>query len=209
MSRKLYGGAIEAVLPRPFKDVSDLRQVPDHQEVFVDQDSEASLIVELLSLDADVADEHAVQHYFNQLAEHNEAATSAVLDQAIVADPSFMLSFSAHPRMALVGRQSVPKHRPEGEGAEADDVCIVLVLVRLRDVTTDLLCSLNMPFPSTGTIAGGGGELSADLSVAQLIPALSTTTPTDTSTREPQAIALQVLRDFVNSMVIKDRGLFC
>mmetsp|Transcript_14202 Transcript_14202/g.31859 ORF Transcript_14202/g.31859 Transcript_14202/m.31859 type:complete len:207 (-) Transcript_14202:175-795(-) len=206
MSRKLYGGAIEAVLPRPFKDVSDLRQVPDHQEVFVDQDSEASLIVELLSLDADVADEHAVQHYFNQLAEHNEAATSAVLDQAIVADPSFMLSFSAHPRMALVGRQSVPKHRPEGEGAEADDVCIVLVLVRLRDVTTDLLCSLNMPFPSAiAAAAAGEGELRADFNVAQLIPALSTTTPST----EPQAIALQMLRDFVNSMVIKDRGLFC
>ncbi|KAJ1397644.1 hypothetical protein B484DRAFT_458656 [Ochromonadaceae sp. CCMP2298] len=206
MPRTLYGGAIEAVLPASFRDVSDLRQVPDHQEVFVDQGSEASLIVELLSLDADVADEHAVQHYFNQLAEHNEAATSAVLDQAIVADPSFMLSFSAHPRMALVGRQSVPKHRPEGEGAEADDVCIVLVLVRLRDVTTDLLCSLNMPFPSAiAAAAAGEGELRADFNVAQLIPALSTTTPST----EPQAIALQMLRDFVNSMVIKDRGLFC
>lgn len=32
---------------------SEIRQVPDNQEVFVDQDSEASLILELLELERD------------------------------------------------------------------------------------------------------------------------------------------------------------
>lgn len=32
--RSLYGGAMTAAVPKTFDDVSDFRQVPDHQEVF-------------------------------------------------------------------------------------------------------------------------------------------------------------------------------
>jgi hypothetical protein len=46
--RELFGDGIKIKVPKSFKDVSDFRQVPDHQEVFVSGDSDASLIVELL-----------------------------------------------------------------------------------------------------------------------------------------------------------------
>lgn len=49
-----------------------LTQVPDHQEVYVDRDSEMSLIVELLSYDEDVSDDQAAAHYYNDLAQCNE-----------------------------------------------------------------------------------------------------------------------------------------
>lgn len=46
--RELFGGALSIKVPKDFKDVSAFRQVPDHQEVFVSNDSDDSLIVELL-----------------------------------------------------------------------------------------------------------------------------------------------------------------
>lgn len=46
--RELFGGALSIKVPKDFKDVSVFRQVPDHQEVFVSNDSDDSLIVELL-----------------------------------------------------------------------------------------------------------------------------------------------------------------
>lgn len=47
---KLYGGAIESSLPSGIKDVSDFRQVPDNQEVFILEDGpkDISIIFDLL-----------------------------------------------------------------------------------------------------------------------------------------------------------------
>ena len=70
--RELFGGAITIMLPETFEDVSILREIPDHQEVFVDKDSEVSLIVELLEHDGTVSDEHAPTYYFKDLATCNE-----------------------------------------------------------------------------------------------------------------------------------------
>ena len=46
--RELFGGGISLKVPVDFEDVSDFRQVPDNQEVFVSKHSDATLIVELL-----------------------------------------------------------------------------------------------------------------------------------------------------------------
>jgi hypothetical protein len=70
--RELFGGAITIMLPETYEDVSILREIPDHQEVFVDKDSEVSLIVELLEHDGTVSDENAPTYYFKDLATCNE-----------------------------------------------------------------------------------------------------------------------------------------
>ena len=46
--RGLFGGAIIVKVPKDFKDVSQFRQVPDNQEVFVSSTSDETLIIELL-----------------------------------------------------------------------------------------------------------------------------------------------------------------
>ncbi|KAM1102734.1 hypothetical protein ACFX19_011526 [Malus domestica] len=46
--RPLFGGAITSTFPLRFQDVSNIRQVPDHQEAFVDPARDESLIFELL-----------------------------------------------------------------------------------------------------------------------------------------------------------------
>lgn len=54
-SQSLFGGALTMDLASHYTDVSELRQVPDHQEVFIEQDAtnstaSSSLIIELLEM---------------------------------------------------------------------------------------------------------------------------------------------------------------
>jgi hypothetical protein len=47
-------------------------QVPDTQEVFADEASEASIIVEILGYEDSVSDEAAAEYYFRDMAETNQ-----------------------------------------------------------------------------------------------------------------------------------------
>lgn len=47
ISTPLFGGAIVCDLPSNFADVSKLRQVPDNQEVYIDQDGFTSIIFDI------------------------------------------------------------------------------------------------------------------------------------------------------------------
>lgn len=50
--RGLFGGAIEVQLPERLVDVSNFRPVPDNQEVFADGNTDESVIVEVVVIDA-------------------------------------------------------------------------------------------------------------------------------------------------------------
>ena len=45
---ELYGGAMSIELPETFRNAAEFRQIPDHQEVFVDHETENSIIIEIL-----------------------------------------------------------------------------------------------------------------------------------------------------------------
>jgi hypothetical protein len=60
---------------------SQLREVPDHQEVFADTETEESIIVELLELEANVPNESCAMYHFQQIAEHNEALQTEIMAQ--------------------------------------------------------------------------------------------------------------------------------
>jgi len=177
--RELFGGAISLQLPETYEDVSLLREVPDHQEVFVDRDSDASLIVELLEHDGAVSDDHAPAHYFRDLAACNDAEGSSVLDYAgVVAHAAFVPLLKVDPKRcvkcAAVGRQRITKFRSAppsasagaagavaAAAAEGDDVAIVMCVVRLLDVLTDILITLNVPVSSDSWEAFPGGPTAA------------------------------------------------
>lgn len=59
---------------------SQMREVPDNQEVFVDTTggSDVSLIVELLEYRPDIGDGGYAQFLFQDLAEHNEASNVTI-----------------------------------------------------------------------------------------------------------------------------------
>lgn len=71
--RQLFGGAILVELPTEFVDVSNVRDVPDHQEVFANQDTDQSVIIEILERENSIKKpEDCVAYFFNDLAEHND-----------------------------------------------------------------------------------------------------------------------------------------
>jgi Ran-interacting Mog1 protein len=69
--RELFGGAVELSLPARLVDVSQIRPVPDHVEMFVDQAIDQSVLVEILEQRADLPDANMARFHFEVLAEHN------------------------------------------------------------------------------------------------------------------------------------------
>ena len=65
--RELFGGAIEMHVPERFSDISDFRQVPDHQECFADGIIDQSLMVELLDHKEEVRDEESARFFYEDL----------------------------------------------------------------------------------------------------------------------------------------------
>lgn len=205
--RPLYGGAMTALLTPQFMDASDVRLVPDNQEVLVDAASDASIIVELLELDPSLTAANALSHHFNELAAANETQHFTVLSECTAMPTAcFMPALAPHRRMALIGKQMVRKHH--AANAPWDVVYICMVLVRLEAVTTDLLICLNLPIK--GTLAMGDGDLLA-LDQA-LCPAVLQQAQAQGQTAALPQHALwekvEVFRGFVNSLQIVDWGLF-
>jgi hypothetical protein len=144
--RELYGGAISTVLPDSFEDVSVFRQVPDHQEVFVDKHTDMSFIVELLGYESGVKDAQAATYFFTDLAESNEAAETLIDYEGMMNDPNFMPKLgSSFPKCSIRGRQSISKFRTRSD-IPIDMVQIFMVVVRLPSVETDVLITLNAPY---------------------------------------------------------------
>eukprot|EP00386_Alphamonas_edax_P008756 GDKI01028524.1.p1 GENE.GDKI01028524.1~~GDKI01028524.1.p1 ORF type:complete len:112 (-),score=32.43 GDKI01028524.1:5-340(-) len=79
----LFGGAFSCSLPPSFKDVSAIREVPDHQEVFADTATDCSLMVEILQ-PAPVPDAEAVGFHFEDLASANDALERRLFEQRVV-----------------------------------------------------------------------------------------------------------------------------
>lgn len=78
----LYGGAITCDIPSTWRDVSQIRQVPDHQEVYQEfsPDIAASgtgpcIVFEILQREECVRNEDASRFFLNDLADANSAPT--------------------------------------------------------------------------------------------------------------------------------------
>ncbi|KAJ8320118.1 hypothetical protein KUTeg_001705 [Tegillarca granosa] len=82
--RTLFGGALSAVLPPGAADVSQIRQIPDNQEVFTHSQTDQSLIIEILEM-VQEPDESAIKcssawYVLGQqnIAKYNEAAKNQI-----------------------------------------------------------------------------------------------------------------------------------
>jgi hypothetical protein len=121
---RLFGGALLVDLDKfSLQDASELRQVPDNQEVFVGRDSDMSIVIELLEYDSSMT----VESHFSELANDNQADESVILEREGTA--------------VLHGVQTVSKFNK----AQKDKVHIYLGLLRLEEYKTDILMSINCP----------------------------------------------------------------
>ncbi|KAJ2005173.1 hypothetical protein GGI04_002120 [Coemansia thaxteri] len=78
MRRDLFGGAMSIDLCDDMVDVSEIRQVPDNQEVFVSTNSDDSVIIEILE-GVDEADGFdALRFHYAQVADLNDDPDSGI-----------------------------------------------------------------------------------------------------------------------------------
>ncbi|KAJ6652356.1 hypothetical protein lerEdw1_011586 [Lerista edwardsae] len=134
----LFGGAFSAFLPPGGLDVSDLRQVPDNQEVFVHPNTDQSIIIELLEYQAGVPDDNAARYHFEDVA--GASAGAEVLSQEPLV-PHLLALEGCSSAWRLTACQLVAKFNEEAK----NKVTLHLVLLRLPQYGTDLLLTFNDP----------------------------------------------------------------
>lgn len=136
---------------------SDLRQIPNTQEVFLSPDSDVSFVVEILQrVDAN-DDENAVKYglsflpdrfvnpmdrfHFDSLAHDNSATLQEILHTVLPSETQKSLPpATPHPIM-LVGQQEVQKFH----GSTSDRVNILMALYRVEAKGVDIVFTANVP----------------------------------------------------------------
>ncbi|KAI0736883.1 Mog1p/PsbP-like protein [Fomitopsis betulina] len=142
-TRQLFGGAITVTLPTSLIDASELRQVPDTQEVFLYPDSIISIIVEILQCVKPTEAANIVKFHFDSLAHDNDAIEKSVLE---ISQPTG--EGSGNPPslpITLRGTQLVRKFNQ----TIPDELQILLAVYRLQEQNVDLVFSMNVPMKTS------------------------------------------------------------
>ncbi|KAJ1605402.1 putative RAN guanine nucleotide release factor [Cryptosporidium canis] len=138
-NKKLYGGAITLNIPEGFDNISDVRDVPDHQEVFVDSFSECSIIVEILEItDVGGYEGNIAEYYFNDISEFNCSLNTKIT----CSEPLFSYS-SDFEISKCVGTQVLDKRYQEG--MQREELYLHLAVIRLKSTNADIVISFNCP----------------------------------------------------------------
>ncbi|XP_021722912.1 ran guanine nucleotide release factor-like isoform X2 [Chenopodium quinoa] len=140
----LFGGAISMTFPDRFQDLSNVREVPDHQEAFADPCRDESLIVELLELKQEVADEGSAVWFLQDLAREQDAEGGMLIEQSGVLEvPGLCYRSTPAVVTSAVGQMAISKGR---QGREAQNIArVYLANLRLKEVGTDILITAYEP----------------------------------------------------------------
>lgn len=148
-TRPLFGGAIMVQVPTSFRDVSDVRQVPDNQEAFQNTENGQLLVVEILELQS-VDDEAAAAYFFQDLCEANgvSAADCEFVKQDVVhaiqgLPPTAVVCFGRGRQKVALGREVDVVGNPRIQEVRVVDV--ELCVIRLPAVQSDVLITLSTP----------------------------------------------------------------
>ncbi|KAK5135051.1 hypothetical protein LTR08_005711 [Meristemomyces frigidus] len=156
-STPLFGGALTASLPSTFTDVSEMRQVPDHQEVWLDPNGFTSIVVEILER-VEKPDLEALQHHLDDLVEE-DAGEMKVWTSGVA---HFVRLPQGTPAYTLLAT-TPPGAKQRGRAHEPEFVGVILMLVRLEAQKTDLIVAINVPHVEGSYDESGvdfeGGEL--------------------------------------------------
>ncbi|KAK6363190.1 multicopy suppressor of ts gsp1 [Orbilia blumenaviensis] len=139
--KELFGGAITANVPSTWTDLSNIRQVPDNQECFIDITGLATLIFELNERVEKENDEEAIIFHLSDIFEDSpykiwkswklETAEAPQLDGI--------------PAYAMVLTTPYVENRRDKVGHESQFVALAVVIVRLEKQKTDIVITANMP----------------------------------------------------------------
>lgn len=145
VAKGLYGGAITCNLPSSWVDVSEIRQVPDHQEVYLGPQNE-SLVVEILEHQSTKNGNDAARYFFDDLAEANGSTQNTFTIVAMGALKGSICNDKCI--ICGIGMQEIRKGRETDIAGNPRHVPLVrvqveLAVLRLPQVQTDLLLTLS------------------------------------------------------------------
>ncbi|AAZ13102.1 Ran-binding protein, putative [Trypanosoma equiperdum] len=155
---QLYGGAITSSFPATMVDVSDMRQVPDTQEVYTEVETGMCIIIELLAREHEVSNDNCGNYFFIDLAKANGCNTEGYnlkpqhqlhpTDYPLVSQPPSG-SVAASGRYCtfgcvISGHQHISKYTNE-KGKENDILVVMSVLRFEPPISTDVLISISAP----------------------------------------------------------------
>ncbi|GLT98406.1 hypothetical protein SLE2022_159120 [Rubroshorea leprosula] len=170
--RPLFGGAISSTFPSRFQDVSNIHQVPDHQEVFVDPARDESVIVELLDHKPAIGDNASAAWFLQDLSNEQDAEGFTIIEQSGVAEAP-ELCFRSIPAVVstAVGQMGISKGR---QGREAQNIVkVYLANIRLKEVATDVLITAYEPLfinPLSESTSAVGSGLAVPATQSGLVP---------------------------------------
>jgi hypothetical protein len=158
--QKLWGGAVEAEISSSFVDMSDLRQVPDHQECWLDERGRL-LVFEILEHQAFVEDSSAARYFFQDLAQANGANDASASSFSTYGSPGSTFSRALAPAVTAqvclgAGQQRVRMGRDFDlrgipvEGQEERKIKVEVAAVRIPQLKTDVLITLSTPVLRSG-----------------------------------------------------------
>ncbi|XP_068638290.1 uncharacterized protein [Aristolochia californica] len=141
----LFGGALSSAFPLRFQDLSNIREVPDNQEVFADPNRDEILIFELLELKNDVQDAGSAVWFLQDLASEQNDDGEVVLEYSSTTEEADALRYRDIPAIvsSAIGQTAISKER---QGREAQNIVrVYLANVRLKGVATDVLITAYEP----------------------------------------------------------------
>lgn len=153
----LYGGAISAELPKDAIDVSDFRQIPDTQEVFLLEKPnglDQSIIIDLLE----------------RVEATNLAEVLAVhLDDILEGPASFLapLESMEHPLLHCELHTFLVKPPPAKSETATAKLFMFVLLVRLEKAVTDVVVTMNVPVETGGEVTAEGFQKDVESALAQ------------------------------------------
>uniref|UniRef100_A0A0D6R9L2 Ran guanine nucleotide release factor n=1 Tax=Araucaria cunninghamii TaxID=56994 RepID=A0A0D6R9L2_ARACU len=144
LEHPLFGGSISCTFPQRFQDLSNIREVPDHQEAFADPNRDESLIIELLDLKQDVADDQSALWFLKDLASEQDSAGDPVVESVSALSPADVPFLDPSTvATAVIGQMAISKGR---QGSEASNIVrVFLANLRLKGVGTDVLITAYEP----------------------------------------------------------------
>jgi hypothetical protein len=145
----LFGGALECDLPTKFADVSQIRQVPDNQEVWIDQNGFTSIIFDITER-IDARGE-GLERDGRALTIHLEDLVGDDTDSVKVwntTETQFSHLGEDTPAYTLIATQTprAPSdHDDPRQNSAPDFTALILTLLRFEKQKTDVLITINVP----------------------------------------------------------------
>ncbi|KAA8649797.1 hypothetical protein EYZ11_005387 [Aspergillus tanneri] len=179
ITHEFYGSTIKGVIPQGWIDASTLREVPDHQEIFLSATTLSNQIIEInqrvdrdealsatrtqpLSTDSlpETIDKAAIMYHLHDLCD--ESDTLEVLVPAQKVPMQEIPKASAYRGVVALTATKMGQHRREQrEGQTQGQAALTTnchyLLVRLEEQETDLLVFVNVPseeFDARGDVRG-------------------------------------------------------